>query len=414
VEMATVDAEACFNGQAVYGREVTARIMAAEEKGAGELQDVLVQDVNGLISALAGRNNVSLKNVTAVVCSGNTAMIHFLLGLPTGNLRRSPYIPATVEPPPLRAAEVGIKVNPRGLIFSLPAIGGWIGGDITAGILATGVDEANGIRMLIDIGTNGEIVIGNRDWLIACSASTGPALEGASVEHGMMARNGAIERVYAEGSSVRYSVIGGDAPQGLCGSGIIDAVAVLLRLGIIDRAGQFVKGRSDAVRFVKGRGRFVLVDESEGAGRQIFLTQDDIDNVVTAKAAVFAATKIMLERLDLRFSDIDVLFLAGGFGGYIDRANAVEIGLLPDIPISRVRVVGNTSIWGATLAAFSADAWNALRAIRARTTYYDLMGSPDYVEQFEKALFLPHTDIQLFPSVTERREARPTACAAGK
>lgn len=410
VNMATVDAEACFNGQSVYGREVTARIMAAEEKGGEELQKILVKDVNGLISALAGRNNVSFKDITAVVCSGNTTMMHFLLGLPTENIRRKPYIPATVEPPPLRAAEVGIKINPRGLIFSIPAIGGWIGGDITAGILATSLDDRDGIGMLIDIGTNGEIVVGNREWLMACSASTGPALEGASVENGMMARNGAIERVYAEGSRIRYKVIGDVEPQGLCGSAIIDTVAVLLRQGIIDRAGQFVKGRSGAVRFRKGRGRYVLAGGLDG-GREICLAQDDIDNVITAKAAVFAATKIMLERLNLRFSDIDVLFLAGGFGGYIERDNAVEIGLLPDIPMSRVRVVGNTSIWGATLAAFSEDAYRALRAIRARTTYYDLMGSADYVEEFEAAMFLPHTDIQLFPSVMERRKTQRTVCA---
>ena len=188
-------------------------------------------------------------------------------------------------------------------------------------------------------------------------------------------------------------------------------VAVLLRDGIIDRGGQFVRGR-DGIRFRKGRGRFVLVGESEAGGREIFLTQDDIDNVITAKAAVFAATKIMLERLNLQLADIDLLFLAGGFGGYIDRQNAIEIGLLPDIPVSRVRVVGNTSIWGATLAAFSEEACDTLRAIRARTTYYDLMGSPDYVEQFEKAMFLPHTDIQLFPSVMEQREPQGTAHAA--
>jgi len=401
--MTTIDAQACFNSQTTYGREVTTRMIAAEKRGAARLQQLLVEDINRLIAALAGKNDVSLRDITAVICAGNTAMIHFLLGIPTRNIRRDPFIAVTVQPPPFRAAEVGIKINPRGLLFTVPGIGGWVGGDITAGILATGLHEMDDIGMMVDVGTNGEVVLGNRDWLMACSASAGPALEGAGVECGMMAQEGAIEKVYVEDGEIRCRVIGGGAPDGICGSGVIDVVAVLLEKGIIDRSGKFVAGSHPRVRFEEGRGRFVLAGKNEALkGREIAVSQDDIDRVVTAKAAIFAAAKIMLERLNLKFSDISRLFVAGGFGNYINVRNAIAIGLFPDLPLSDIVYAGNTSIWGAKLAALSSEARETLRQISNRTTNYDLMGTNDYVEQFKQAMFLPHTDIELFPSVVDR------------
>ena len=406
VSMRTIDAEACFNSQATFGREVTTRMISAEKRGPEHLQRLLVEDINGLIAALAARNDIALKDITAVACAGNTAMMHFLLGLPTRNIRRSPFVAVTVKPPPFRAAEVGIKINPRGLLLAVPGIGGWVGGDVTAGILATGLHEMEQVGMMIDVGTNGEIVIGNREWLIACSASAGPALEGAGVECGMMAHRGAIESVREEGGRIAYDVIGSVAPDGICGSGIIDLVAVLLKRGIIDRRGRLIPGSDDGVRFDNGRGRFVLVEQGAGAGgREIALSQDDIDNVITAKAAIFAAAKIMLDRLDLKFTDIHRFFVAGGFGNYVNLRNAVAIGLFPDLPAERMRYVGNTAIWGAKLAALSGQARQMLNEITARTTYYDLLGSDDYVEQFQQAMFLPHTNIELFPSVGRKGKA---------
>ncbi|MBI5395651.1 MAG: DUF4445 domain-containing protein [Verrucomicrobia bacterium] len=397
-QRATVDAEACFNAQAVYGCEVTARIMASERRSPIALQEMIVGNINRLIATVAARSHVNLTDITAVVCAGNSAMTHFLLGLPASHIRRKPYIAASLEPPPLRAAEVGLRIHPRGLLYCVPGIGSWVGGDITAGILATGLYERDEITMLIDVGTNGEIVLGNKDWMMACSASTGPALEGASVACGMMGETGAIERVFIEDGQIHYRVIGNAAPKGICGSGIIDLVAVLLDKGIIDRAGKFVAGSDPAVSFQEGRGSFMLVSKAQGAVRDIFIRQDDLENIITAKAAIFAATKILLERLNLGFPDIKRLFLAGGFGNFIDRQNAVKIGLLPDLPLSRIQYVGNTSITGAKLAALSREACETLSEIRKRTTYYDLLGSADYVEQFKQAMFLPHTNIELFPS----------------
>jgi uncharacterized 2Fe-2S/4Fe-4S cluster protein (DUF4445 family) len=407
VAMTTVGTQACFNSQATYGREVTARMMAAEKHGLERLQTLLVENINELIASLTAEHKVHRRDITAVVCAGNTAMMHFLLGLPTRNIRRAPYVAVTVEPPPFRAAEVGIRIHPRGLLFAVPGIGGWVGGDLTAGILATGLHESEGIGMLVDIGTNGEIILGNKDWLMACSASAGPALEGAGLECGMMAVRGAIERVYLFQGEVHYDVIGNGPPDGICGSGVIDLIATLLSAGVIDRAGRLVEGSSPRVRREHGRWKFVLAEKDESLrGREICVYQEDLDNVITAKAAIFAAAKIMFERLDLKFSDIDRLMIAGGFGSYINPRNAIMIGLLPDLPLSKVMYVGNTAIWGAKLAAFSREARTLLRDICQSTTYYDLMGTEDYVEQFRQAMFLPHTDIELFPSALERPTGR--------
>ena len=403
VTMKTIGTQACFNSQANYGREVTARMIAAERRGAERLQRPLVEDLNGLISALAAEHGVGLRDITAVVCAGNTAMMHFLLGLPTGNVRRAPCVAVALDPPPFRAAEVGIKINPRGLLFAVPGIGGWVGGDLAAGILATGLHETDGLGMLIDVGTNGEIIIGNSEWLMACSASAGPCLEGAGVKCGMMAHTGAIEKVHLDGGQIAYDVIGGGKPDGICGSGIIDLVAVLLEKGIIDRGGKFIEASDPRLRFRRGQGRFILAGKDRTLkGKSVYLLQEDIDNIITAKAAIFAAAKIMLDRVDLKFSDIDKLMIAGGFGNYINIRNATAIGLLPDLPAEKVVYVGNTSIWGAKLAALSGEARETLRDIVQKTTYYDLLGTDDYVDEFKQAMFLPHTNIELFPSASQR------------
>ena len=395
--METLDARACFNSQGIYGREVTRRMMTAEQKGVEELQRLLVEDINGLIEQLADANKVKLKDISAVVCSGNTAMGHFLLGLCTRNIRRNPYVATTVSPPPLRAVEVGLNINPRGLLYSLPAISGWVGSDITAGILSTRMNESEELSLLLDIGTNGEIVIGNREWLVSASASAGPALEGASVDCGMRAEAGAVEKIYVEDASVRYQTIDGKRPKGICGSGIIDAVAVLLDQGYINRSGVFLEEDKPRVEMVDGLKRYIIADGKEtGSGHPVYISESDIENVITAKAAIFAAMKILLHRLDLTFEDIKRFCIAGAFGSYINIEHAVAIGLIPDIERSRFEFVGNTSIKGAKIVAFYKEALYKIEKIREDTTYYDLMGANDYVEEFQKAMFLPHTDIELF------------------
>jgi len=394
----TIGARACFNSQWIYGREVTARMMAAEKKGIQVLQKLLIDDINRLISGLAKDNHIKHKDITAVVCAGNTAMGHFLLGLPTENIRRFPYVPNSTSPPPLRAAEVGIEVNPRGLLYSLPGLGGWVGSDLTAGILATGMNEEEELSMLVDIGTNGEIIIGNREYLVATSASAGPAFEGASEECGMRAEKGAIERVAVKEGAIQYDTIGGLPARGICGSGIIDLISVLLSQGIIDRSGRIIAPESERVRTAQGgMRRYLLVLPDADKGRKpIFITEADIEAVITAKAAIFAAITIMMRRLELSCEDIRNLYIAGAFGNFLNIDSAVNIGLIPALPRERIRFVGNSAIRGAKIAAFYKEAFYKVEKIRQSTTCYDLMGAPDYVEEFRKALFLPHTDIELF------------------
>ncbi len=394
----TLDAKACFNSQGIYGREVTGRLISAEKKGNDQLQKLLVEDINSLIHTLTTSNGINLRHVTAVVCAGNTAMGHFLLGLPISGIRRTPYIATSVEPPPLRAVEVGITINPRGLLYSLPGISGWVGSDLTAGILATEIHVKKEISLLVDIGTNGEVIIGNNEWLMACSASAGPALEGASVECGMRAEKGAIEKVYVEKGTIKYQTIGNVRPKGICGSGIIDFISVLLQEGLINRKGKFLDDPLKRVDTYKGTKKFIIINEKKH-DTLVYITEADIENVITAKAAIYAAMKILVQRCDLKFSQIQHFYIAGAFGNYIDIDHAVAIGLLPNIARDRVAFVGNTSIKGAKIVALCRKALDAVIEIERNTTYYDLMGADDYVEEFKKAMFLPHTDIETFQKI---------------
>ncbi len=402
----TVDAEACYNSQAALGAEVTRRILYADREGPEALREAVVADINGLAAALASRNGVELGEITAVFCAGNTAMTHFLLGLDPSHIRKSPYVPAAAAPAPVRAAEVGIKVNPRGLLYAMPGIGGWVGGDITAGILATGLCRAERLTMLIDIGTNGEIVLGNKDWMIACSTSAGPAFEGSGVRCGMRASPGAIERVeIAPQGRVGVQTIGGDPPRGVCGSGLVDAVAELHRVGWVDRSGQLLPGASPQIRDQDGLAEFMLVPASGSAtGKDIVITQGDIENLLRAKAAIYAGARILVSSAGLRLRDVDQLLVAGGFGNYLDQGKAVLLGLIPDLPLERIRFVGNTSLLGAKLALMSAQALDECHAIAQRVTYLDLIAYPHYYEEFMSAKFIPHTDLGQFPSVNQALE----------
>ncbi|RKY03563.1 MAG: ferredoxin, partial [Spirochaetes bacterium] len=286
----TMDAEATYNSQRMYGDEVTRRIIYAEQNGVDKLREIIVGDINNLINILISRNNIRLNDILAVMCAGNTAMIHFLLELNPSYLRKEPYIPVCTYPPPIRAAEIGIKINPRGLLYSMPSIASWVGADITAGILATGLYRAEELTMLVDIGTNGEIVIGNKDWMVCCSASAGPAFEGSGVRSGMRAAEGAIEKVkILNDGKVKYTTIGNVRPLGICGSGLIDTVAELFKEGFIDRSGRLNLGADNRIREVDGEKEFVLVSaERTAVKKDIVIVQSDIENLLRLKAAIFA------------------------------------------------------------------------------------------------------------------------------
>ena len=405
VDLATatvLDAEAAYNSQMHFGDDYIRRIMYAEEHDAfDEMQRRLVGDINGLIRALADRHGADPACITAVVCAGNTAMIHFLLGLDARRIRRSPYVPAAAHLPPVRAAEIGLAIHPHGLLYCLPAVGAYVGADIVAGILATGLDRAPGLNLFIDIGTNGEIVLAGGEWMVCASSSAGPAFEGSGIRCGMRAAAGAIERVAVRDGQLVWRTIGVGPPRGLCGSGLLDGLAAMLEAGLIDRTGRFTDLAGPRLRDGPDGPEFILVP-AEGDRGALVITQADVANLIRSKAGVYAAVEILMQMTGTDASALDAVHVAGGFGHHLDVRSAVTVGLLPDLPAERVRFVGNTSLAGARMALESRQALAAAERIADHMTYVDLMHHPTYMDAFMQANFLPHTDVARFPSVRRR------------
>ncbi|GJQ58712.1 MAG: DUF4445 domain-containing protein [Candidatus Scalindua sp. AMX11] len=400
-----VDSEAIYNSQMKFGEDYIQRIIYAIQNSAlDEMQRSIVSDINKSVLALVERQGVELKNITSVVCAGNTAMIHFLLCLDPENIRKEPYLPTANVISPFRASQIGIEINPRGILYALPSVGAYVGADLTSGAAAIRLDKEEFPCLFIDIGTNGEIVLGNRDWMVCCSASAGPAFEGSGVLHGMRASEGAVEIIHiTKDYEVSYTTIGNVKPKGVCGSGLLDCIAELLRRGIIDRSGKFQKDiKSGRLRKKEDEYEFVLIEKSEtGIDSDIVITQADIANLVRSKGAIYAAISILIESMGLSVDDLHCIYLAGGFGNYLNVRNAITIGMLPDLPTSRIQFVGNTSLVGAKMASISEEAFETVHKIASQMTYFDLMGNPKYMEGFMSANFLPHTNLNEFPSVAE-------------
>ena len=401
-DASTVDTEATYNSQINFGEDYIRRIIYAEENNAfDEMQNRLVNDVNNLIVTLASRTKIDLQDITTVVCAGNTAMVHFLLNLDSRRIRREPYIASASFVPAIRAAEVGIQINKRGLLYCLPSVAAYVGSDIVAGVLTTRMFTKKGISLFADIGTNGEVVLGNSEWLVCASSSAGPAFEGSGVKHGMRAGAGAIEKVAVlEDGTVEYKTIADKHPVGICGSGLLDTLAGLFTHGIIDRTGRFAAdGQLGVTEGDEGR-QFQLVASDDGH-QEIVITQADIDNLVRSKAGVFAAIRVLMESTQTTLDDLDTIYLAGGFGNFMDVRQAVTIGMLPDVPTEKIKFVGNTSIAGAKTVLLSREAMITAEEIANNMTYFDLMSHSGYMDEFVRASFLPHTDLSLFPSVAE-------------
>ncbi len=404
---ATVDIEAAYNSQINFGEDYIRRIIYAEENNAfNQMQNHIVQDVNNLIVTLADKQKIDLNDITAVICSGNTTMVHFLLGLDPTRIRREPYIASANFVPPVRAAKIGIKINKRALLYCLPSVAAYVGGDIVAGVLATGIYAKDGLSIFVDLGTNGEVVLGNRDWLVCASSSAGPAFEGSGVQCGMRATAGAIERLkILDNGSIEFKTIGGVTPAGICGTGLLDTIAELFVNGIIDRTGRFNPAINCGAKYLCSRltegddGLQLQLVSPAGGQKEIVITQADIDNLIRSKAGVFAAIRVLMESTQTRLQDINAIYLAGGFGNFLDVRQAVNIGMLPDVPSEKIFFVGNTSIAGAKMALLSRKALETAEKIAGSMTYFDLMSHPGYMEEFMRAKFLPHTDLTLFPTV---------------
>ncbi|MBN2594816.1 MAG: DUF4445 domain-containing protein [Sedimentisphaerales bacterium] len=403
----TVDTEATYNSQINFGEDYIRRIIYAEENDAfDEMQNRIVHDVNNLIVTLAERKRIDLQEITTVICAGNTAMVHFLLNLDSTRIRREPYVATAGFVPPIRAAEAGIQINKRGLLYCLPSVAVYVGSDIVAGVLSSRLFTQKGVCLFVDIGTNGEVVLGNRDWLVCASSSAGPAFEGSGVRHGMRAGAGAIEQLnILEDGSIEFKTIGGDAPVGICGSGLLDTLAELFVSGTIDRTGRFTIDPATDNRLSEGDDglQFQLVPAVED-NHEIVMTQADINNLVRSKAGVFAAIKVLMESTQTKAENLEAVYLAGGFGNFLNVRQAVTIGMLPDVPIEKIHFVGNTSIAGAKAVLLSQKALETAEEIAGSMTYFDLMSHPGYMEEFIRASFLPHTDLSLFPSVIQRQK----------
>ena len=404
-----VAAQSDYNDQIACGLDVISRINYARTPARlQELRTRVLGTINRLIHQMAKSRGVAPGEISNAAVSGNTVMTHLLLGLNPEPLRLAPYTPTVLHVPYLRNSEIGIDINPQAWIHFSPAVGSYVGGDITAGILCTDLaTTTEEINLFIDIGTNGEIVLGNNSFLMACACSAGPAFEGSGIECGMRASTGAIEKVQVDPATgvARYATVGNVPPRGVCGSGMIDLVAQLFLTGWIDAAGKFDRTRpSAAIRIEGRRASYSLAAAGEsGAGKPIVVTEIDIENILRTKASIYAACALMLSQVELRFEDLCHIYIAGGFGRFLDLENAKVIGLIPDLPRERFRYIGNSSLMGSYMVVVSQDYRQRQLELARRMTYLELNSDPAYMEQYTGALFLPHTDPSRFPSVKTNR-----------
>ncbi len=400
----TLAAAATYNSRIGRGEDVIGRIISSEEEGVEPLAAALRADVNDLIAKITREAGADPEDILAVCCAGNSTMTSLFLGITPRQIRREPYVAPLAAAPSRPAAGTGLKVGENAVLDCVPGIAGWVGGDITAGILAAGLDRSEELSLLIDIGTNGEIVAGNRDWMLTCSCSAGPAFEGSGITSGTRAVAGAIERFdLPEGSGPSWKTIGDEPPVGICGSGLLDAVAELFRAGILNRQGRFNPDRaSDRLVFPDGRGIFTVVPPEEtGHGRPIVITQADIDNLIRAKAAIYAGISVLLKAVDLRPEQLERVFISGGFGGYINIERGRRIGLFPAIAPEKFTFIGNGALRGAKLSLLSLPARRAAGRIAGAAAYLELSTDGNFMEEYGRAMFLPHTDVEIFDGISD-------------
>src|SRR5512135_2062990 len=397
-----VDAGMTFNSQMRHGDDVITRIVYATEGGGlQELRDAIVNDVNDLMTPIIEKNGIDIEDIDSAVISGNTTMTQLFWGLDPSSIREEPYIPTVNIYPVWRAGTARFNINPQGPVYTMPNVGSYVGGDIVAGVLASRMHKNSEIALFMDIGTNGEIAVGNNEWLITAACSMGPCFEGSGIRHGMRATEGAIESVRIDPSTFEpaLGVVGGAHPAGICGSGMIDAISELFFTGLIDQRGKFARDLgTDRIMPGDEGTEFVLY---RGERRNIVLTEADIDNVIRAKAAIYAGVSVLLREVGLSLDIVERVYIAGGFGNYLDIDKAIMIGMLPDLPLERFSFIGNTSIAGAYLCLLSEKMRKEAEDIAKKMTYVELSASRGFMDEYMSALFLPHTNIDLFPTVRD-------------
>ncbi len=409
-----VDSASAYNRQISCGDDVISRIIYAKRKGGLlRLQLLALETINDLIDELRPRNRIEPAEIQEVAIAGNTTMTHLLLGLDPRYVREEPYIPTVTMLPKLTADEIGLDVNPQARVHFMPAVGSYVGGDITAGVISSGLYAADRLTLFIDVGTNGEIVLGNRDWLIACACSAGPAFEGGGVAHGMRASSGAIEDVWVNADTCEPSFRTiDDAPAvGICGSGLIDLLGELFATGVLDKSGHLDRALADATPRVRigggGAAEYVVAFAHEaGADHDIVVTENDVASLLRAKAAIYAGYTVLCRSVGVELADVEQILIGGAFGQYLDVEKAIRIGLLPDLPVERFHFLGNTSVLGAYAALLCVNVRHDVLDVAAKMTYLELSADNTFMDNYTSALFLPHTDLDTFPTVRELLAAR--------
>ena len=392
------------NGQIRYGADVINRIIEqGRQGGKKKLQDAIVKEtLTPIIANLCRSIGVSARSILQLCIGSNTTMNHLLLGVDAQSVRMEPYIPSFFSWEGLLAGDLHLPAHPLAPVRIAPNIGSYVGGDITAGTLASLIWDKDDMSLFIDLGTNGELVFGNRDFLMSCACSAGPAFEGGDISCGMRATDGAIEACTIEKTTMEptFEIVGeaGQRPVGICGSGIIDIISELFRCGIINARGQFVREGQRVRRDSHGMGRFVLAFEEESeTGREVSINEVDIDNFIRAKGAIFSAIDTLLNSVDMTVDMIDHVYVAGGIGSGINMGNAVNIGMFPDVELEKFSYIGNSSLTGAYAMCVSDMANEKCAEVAANMTYLELSTYPGYMDSFVAACFLPHTDRSLFP-----------------
>ncbi|MBW2568150.1 MAG: DUF4445 domain-containing protein [Deltaproteobacteria bacterium] len=414
IDVKTGNVMACygdFNRQISYGEDVIARLVYAEKaEGMERLHDVVIEIVNLIIQKMVQEAEIDSEQISVIVLAGNTTMTQLMLKINTKYIRRSPYVPASALYPPIKAVDLNMAVGNHVSTLIFPAISSYVGGDIVAGVIASGMYNAEELTLYMDIGTNAEIVIGNKDWLVCAACSAGPAFEGGGIKFGMRAIDGAIEDFSIDPLTLEPMniTVGNVRPKGICGSGLIIITASLFETGVIDNLGKFNRDLdTNRIRRQDGIYEYVLAWADEtGINRDIVLTEPDIENLIRAKGALYSGCITLLEEVGIGFHDIDRIVLAGGFGSYIDLEKAMTIGLLPEIDFDKFTYIGNGSLVGATICCLANHIRKDIVEITRKMTNFELSETASYMNNYMASLFLPHTDISRFPKIKQRLEAR--------
>lgn len=402
-----------FNGQISYGEDVISRIVYSEKPGGLEkLSTVVIGTVNHVIAQIVKASRVDPDEISTITLAGNTTMTQLLLKIDPRYIRRSPYVPASTMYPPIKAADLGMRLGDHVTALVYPEVSSYVGGDIVAGVMGSGMYRGEALTLYMDIGTNAEIVIGNREWLACAACSAGPAFEGGGIKLGMRATSGAIEDFSIDPLTLEPMniTVGNVRPKGICGSGLITIVATLFEMDIIDSLGKFNRDLSTPrIRQCEGIYEYVLAwKEETQIDRDVVLTEPDIDNLIRAKGAMYSGCMTLLEEVGLRVTDLDRIILAGGFGSYVDLEKAMTIGLLPETDPDKVTFIGNGSLMGARMSSLTNRIRRDVVEVTKKMTNFELSETASYMDNYVAALFLPHTDLNQFPKLKARREARIT------